>query len=147
MTTGRDAVNFIPTIYFPWWYTHNSAVKILKGWVIDSIYNTVLADDTGLNVIRYKNIASPDSLKWAVWKGTTSGTTIPGATINVGTIISSAMYQEQAQFNSITPSKTTISATGTLTITATERVVYYSGKISINTGEIRRYRARARIIR
>lgn len=145
MTTGRDAVNFIPTIYFPWWYTHNSAVKLLTGWVIDSIYNNVLIDDTGLNVIRYKNIASPDSLKWAVWKGTTSGTTITGATINVGSMVGGNMYQEQAQFNSITPSKTTISATGTLTVSATERVVYYSGKLNINTGGTKVYRAKVRI--
>ena len=128
MTTGRDAVNFMPATYFPWWYVHNSAVKILKGWVIDSVYNSVLTDDTGLNVIRYKNMLHPDSLKWAVWKGTTSGTKIPRATINVGSMSGGTMYKEQSQFNSITPGKTTIRASGILTVPATERVSYYSGK-------------------
>lgn len=128
MTTGHDIVNFIPTTFFPWYYYHNSKASILKGYVRDSVWNSVLVDDTGLNVIRYKNVNRPDSVIWEVWKGTRTGTTLSSQNINIGAILGGTIRKSNASFVSNTPSSSTISASGTLTINVGEQPTYYAGR-------------------
>ena len=130
MTTGHNGTTFEPTTYFPWYYFHASAQTILKGYYVDSVYGGVLADDTGLNIIRYRSLTKTDTAVYAVWKGTTSGTTIASQSLTIPGLVGTTVSQYTPSLTTAAPTVSTASAPGgTLPYTATETPVFYAAKV------------------
>ncbi len=115
--TGRDTTTYRAQVFYPWWYYRAGLYSSLKGYYPDSILSSA---GTGLWIIRFRNVTTPDSVCYAVWKGSYDGSSLANQVINVGNITGSALKKTMS-FTSIIPSASPVTiVNNSITVTAAE---------------------------
>jgi hypothetical protein len=120
--TGRDPNTYKALTFFPWWYYRAGLYSSLKGFYPDAVLSSA---GTGLWVIKYRNAVTPDSVCYAIWKGSYDGSSLPNQVISVGNITGSAIKTTMS-FTSILTSATAVPiSNGSITVIATELPALY----------------------
>jgi len=121
--TGRNIVTSEATTFYPWWYYRACLYNSLKDYYPDEV---VKNGGTGLWVTRWRNINNPDSICYAVWKGSYNGSSLLNQSIFVDSVLGGRVNQVDLSFTQINGIVTPITASGGyMNVNVYERPILY----------------------
>ncbi|MBC7904585.1 MAG: hypothetical protein H7Y27_14260, partial [Gemmatimonadaceae bacterium] len=122
-TCGRVTGGQMAPIRFPWFWYRAGMYNHLKDYYPDKI---ISKDGDDLWVTKWTHINYPDSVCFAVWKGSYNNSTLPNQSISVGSVVANNVKKVELSFTQPDGTSSAISAGGGyINVNAEERPIFY----------------------